>query len=385
MDPVFNLVTQYAKKRYEDDFVDRLNFQYTSYVFAVSALVIGYNTYFGSAISCWTPAEFKSAWVEYTRDYCLIENTYYVPLDDPNMPPERYREEKELTYYQWVQFILVFFAFLFYLPYLYWSTVNWWSGVQVRAVVDMACKLDKTNEKSRTEQVAKIAGHLKKCIERTGRKSPIPLVPNALGRNWVAVNYVLVKALFVLNLVAQLVLIHLFLGFDLDDFLNLRVGFGSNWIANGIFPRQTMCDFEVRKKGSIQKYSVQCVLSMNMLNEKIFLALFYWLLALLALTLYNLIVSANHFFRASFRQEFVSRMLSAGGNGAGSVAESPVDEKKPLVEERPTSYSNDYNRLISISPDMAVVLHLIAKNAGDNVCQSVVNVLFQKLSEEKSQ
>ncbi|EFP01414.1 CRE-INX-15 protein [Caenorhabditis remanei] len=384
MDQILSLVTQYTDKRHEDDFIDRLNFQYTSYVFALSALIIGYNTYFGTAISCWTPAEFKKGWVEYTRDYCLIENTYYVPIEDPNMPPERYREERELTYYQWVQFILVFLAFLFYLPYLYWSTVNWWSGLQVKAVVDEACKLDKTDVQSREKQIERIANHLKKYIDRQGRKSPIPFIPNAIGRNWVSFNYVLTKALFVVNLMAQMILIHFFLGFDIDDFLSLRVGFGSNWIANGIFPRQTMCDFEVRKKGSIQKYSVQCVLSMNMLNEKIFLALFYWLLALLLLTIWNLVSSFEHFFRDSSRKAFVSRMLSAGGHGStDDDAGSQSDEKVPLVE-RPTNYTNDYNRALSINRDVVVVLHLIAKNAGDNVCQNVVSVLFKKLS-EKSQ
>ncbi|UMM12776.1 hypothetical protein L5515_001383 [Caenorhabditis briggsae] len=297
------------------------------------------------------------------------------------MPPEHYREERELTYYQWVQFILVFLAFLFYLPYLYWSTVNWWSGLQVKAVVAAACKLNKTDVKGRQDQIEKIASHLKKFIDRQGRKSPIPFIPNAIGRNWVSFNYVLTKSLFVINLFAQMLLIHFFLGFDMDDFLSLKVGFGSNWIADGIFPRQTMCDFEVRKKGSIQKYSVQCVLSMNMLNEKIFLALFYWLLALIILTVTNLILSLQHFFRASSREAFVRRMLTAGGHGStDDDTGSQRDEKEPLVD-RPTKYSNDYNRILSVNPDVVVVLHLIAKNAGDNVCQSVVNVLFKKLSE----
>ncbi|PIO63765.1 hypothetical protein TELCIR_14624, partial [Teladorsagia circumcincta] len=39
-------------------------------------------------------------WVEYTRDYCLIENTYYIPMNDPNMPSLAYREKAELPYYQ---------------------------------------------------------------------------------------------------------------------------------------------------------------------------------------------------------------------------------------------------------------------------------------------
>uniref|UniRef100_A0A1I7TK57 Innexin n=2 Tax=Caenorhabditis tropicalis TaxID=1561998 RepID=A0A1I7TK57_9PELO len=178
-----------------------------------------------------------------------------------------------------------------------------------------------------------------------------------------------------------MILIHMFLGFDFNDFLSLRVGFASNWISNGIFPRQTMCDFEVRKKGSIQKYSVQCVLSMNMLNEKIFLALFYWLLALFALTAWNLFSSFDHFFRISSRKAFMSRMLSAGGHDADDDSQRRSNDKEPLID-RPKTFSNDFNRVISVNPDIVVVLHLIAKNAGDNVCQTIVNLLFKSISDK---
>lgn len=54
----------------------------------------------GSALKCWTPAEFRRGWQEYARDFCLIENTYYVAIDDPEMPNHKYREEKEIPYYQ---------------------------------------------------------------------------------------------------------------------------------------------------------------------------------------------------------------------------------------------------------------------------------------------
>ncbi|CAI5438795.1 unnamed protein product [Caenorhabditis angaria] len=368
MDQIIGLVSNYAKPRYEDDFVDRLNFQYTSYIFGFSALVIGYNTYFGTSIRCWTPAEFRDGWSEYARDYCLIENTYYLPLEDPNLPPAEQREQKELTYYQWVQFILVFLAFLFYLPYLFWKTVNWWSGLQVRSVVKASVELDKTNMKERQPQMEKIANHLYQFVDHGGhRKSPIPLVPNIIGRNWVAVTYIITKVLFVINLVAQLILIHIFLGFRWGDFFSFRIGFGSNWINNGIFPRQTMCDFDIRNKGSIQQYSIQCVLPMNMLNEKIFLILFYWLIVLLFITIYNLSRSISSFFLFTSRQEFAHRMLHAGYyDHSDSPNETTSSEKVPLID-RPVSLNSDQHRFSSLSPDLVVILSLIAKNAGDNV------------------
>uniref|UniRef100_A0A1I7WNZ2 Innexin n=1 Tax=Heterorhabditis bacteriophora TaxID=37862 RepID=A0A1I7WNZ2_HETBA len=302
--------------------MDRINYKYTSYLFVFGTLIISYKQYLGSAITCWTPAEFRGGWDEYTRDYCLIENTYYVPLNDPNLPNVQYREKEELPYYQ----------------------VN---------------------------------------------DSNLILPPS---------NF------------------HVFVShFPKVYPLALNLGFNTDWKTTGLFPRSTMCDFEIRNKGNVQRYSVQCVLSLNMFNEKIFLILFYWLMILFAATVINLGLWLVNIYSYRERSSFAQRMLESAGVAKSLLIEqkstknqrykkrdrnklsasalnitinTPIifikdgTEMKSLIGDEARSrqdMANTYNEFVALHPDLVVLLRLISSCAGVSVTSDITKALLNKV------
>lgn len=116
------------KKRFDDDFVDYMNSWWSALLMIVFAIIISMKQMVGSSISCWFPAEFPDAWTQYAENYCWVKNTYFVKTNE-SIPIEKVsREKAELSYYQWVPFVLAIQALMFYLPAMFWRLFNWQAG-----------------------------------------------------------------------------------------------------------------------------------------------------------------------------------------------------------------------------------------------------------------
>lgn len=105
--------------------------------------------------------------------------------------------------------------------------------------------------------------------------------------NYLVSLYLFVKLLMFANAVGQLFLVNAFLGqdFHLYGIQVIRsIIEGDDWTASPRFPRVTMCDFKVRRLGNVQRYTVQCVLPINLFNEKIFLFLWVWMVFVCVVT-----------------------------------------------------------------------------------------------------
>ncbi|VDM40170.1 unnamed protein product [Toxocara canis] len=372
MDRLGKLIESITKPRYEEDFIDRLNYRVTSYILLAAAFTIIAkirnqltNEYGGKPIQCWLPAELASqkGWEQYAEDYCFVENTYYVPLDQKIPQSSRHRSERELTYYQWVPFMLMMQALMFTGPHVFWRMLNWMSGIQTRAVITMASSAAKKNPSTGEviSAVDAVAAHLERSLSNKRIHQRITHSNPLFTCSYLSCVYIITKLLFIGNALLQHMILSAYLGssgYDLTRALLQQ----QSWETTGLFPRVTMCDFKVRDIGHRHHFTIQCVLMANMFNEKIFLGLWWWILILLTTTCLNFTYWIYIMFSSSSKYNFLEGLITLG------------HARMQLMERRVESLASQ------LGGDGMLVLRLMVQNAGEIITSLVVARLYDQFS-----
>jgi len=65
------------------------------------------------------PAQFTGSHVEYANQMCWLSKTYYLPWNE-KVPNANDPIKTHISYYQWVPFILLTQALMFYFPSVVW-------------------------------------------------------------------------------------------------------------------------------------------------------------------------------------------------------------------------------------------------------------------------
>ena len=70
-----------------------------------------------------------------------------------------------------------------------------------------------------------------------------------------------------------------------------------------VFPRMTKCNFyRYGGSGTLETIDALCVLSMNIINEKIYIFLWFWFILVAVITGINILVRMVQFFMPDIRQ-----------------------------------------------------------------------------------
>ena len=338
-----------AKTRRDDDFSDRLSRQYTTGLFVVFALVVSTKQFVGDPISCWCPATFTDSHRQYANTICWISTKFYVPFDEriPSTGPDTWRGRQRIGYYQWIPLFLLVEALLSFLPTLLWRFLNIRSGIDLSAVLEAGVVCQRASYvEIRTKTVRYMVNQIDRyllaqrdyhrgcCygIRRASAKHCF-LIGGKRQGNYLTVSYLLVKLVYLLNAVGQLFLLDLFLGIDYHVY-GVRVvarvlrGDDSGELSQR-FPRVTLCNFDIRHQGRVHDYVVQCALTINIFNEKIFIIVWFWLVAVAAVTLVSCLQwvirslhwrSQIHYVKKQLRAFDATATVRHRGGGSGSKA-----------------------------------------------------------------
>uniref|UniRef100_A0A0N5A9L6 Innexin n=1 Tax=Syphacia muris TaxID=451379 RepID=A0A0N5A9L6_9BILA len=286
---ISHYIHRVVKPQVVADSVDYLNYYCTSLLLAFFALAISAKQYFGSPIQCFVPNEFKGSWERYTEDYCFIQNSYYVPIesDIPNNPESR---RDQISYYRWVPIVLALQALLFFIPNYLWNMLYKDTAIQPRAIIKDALKCSGLHADRRDSEVRNLAEYIADTVAVFTPRNCYGKKEVARSGNNAALLYLLTKFFYLANIIAQLYLMNHFLGggylsWGLETWVALA--HGQDWTDSPIFPRVIMCDFTIRGLADQRNYTVQCVIMMNMINEKLYLFLWIWLLFVGICTIIN--------------------------------------------------------------------------------------------------
>ncbi|CAJ0580383.1 unnamed protein product, partial [Mesorhabditis spiculigera] len=279
-----------------DDPVDRLNYRTAALVLSFFAILVSAEQFAGSPIKCWMPQEFGEGWSQYVHQYCFTSNTYFVRNNDTDTLDSDHREQiPHIAYYQWVPFMLAVQALCFYLPNWLWTAYASGFSIDLANCVEGALKAKTLSGEARQKEIELVAITVSEGLGLgESRNSRYFRFRRDYLSNTLTWLYIVMKCLYVVNIVAQLCLLNRFLGTQNHLFWGFNVFRsllqGMEWDRTGLFPRVTFCDLRVHQShGTPMTYTVQCVLPLNMLNEKLFVLMWAMLALLLPITTLNAI------------------------------------------------------------------------------------------------
>lgn len=230
---------------------------------------------------------------------------------------------KRHAYYQWVPFVLFFQAICFYMPHLLWRS---WEGGKINKLVEGLQRIFLTRYMAKEEDM-KISANFTIYSKSTINKKvsftvtvmqefllKISLFPQIsriksafmkqieINRNW-ANKYILCEMLNLINVIFQIYITDKFLS---GNFLYLGVDFirddfkGIMDTLDIVFPKVTKCHFhKYGASGTIQQHDALCVMALNVINEKIYVFLWFWFVILLVVSTLALLWRAFTMFMHS--------------------------------------------------------------------------------------
>ncbi|XP_032673121.1 innexin inx2-like [Odontomachus brunneus] len=282
-----------------DNVVFRLHSRVTVLLLVVCTILVTAKQYIGEPISCLTDGSIDK---DPVNAYCWIYSTFTVSRHLNGIPGRGVAsagvgqalpndEARHHRYYQWVCFVLGLQAILFYMPRALW-------GIWERGTIGLLSR-DLASPFLRDVWTAERKQQLVDYFTKT----------NLHSHNFYAFRFFVCELLNLLNSMGQIYLLDVFLEGQFRRYGPLVSAFALEEDPYDrvdpmarLFPKMTKCTIHTfGPAGSVQTHDALCVLPLNVVNEKIFVVLWFWLVFLAGVgflaVIYRIIVFSQFWAR----------------------------------------------------------------------------------------
>ncbi|GFQ75277.1 innexin inx2 [Trichonephila clavata] len=263
-----------------DNNVFRLHYRFTVLVLVSFSILVSCRQYLGDPIDCIQNDDIPENVLE---TYCWVHSTFTLPdslnkkvgVEVPHPGIDKYtpgEKRRYHSYYQWVCFVLFLQAILFYMPRYMWK---FFDGGKVKTLVmGLNCCVLKPEDRSLCKIL--LVEYLKTHID---------------SHNGYLMWFTLLEIYNLLNVLGQIYLMDVFFGGEFTTYGIDVIKFTNNDQEDridpmiNVFPRMTKCTFhQFGSSGDIKKHDALCILPINILNEKLYVFLWFWFVILAALS-----------------------------------------------------------------------------------------------------
>jgi len=276
-----------------DNTTFRLHYQYTFAILCIASLLTTAKQYFGDPIDCIVDGVPGSVF----ETYCWIHGTFTLPSQmtgrkgrdfphpgvgpypssesDPNLV-EVTEEGDEIrhAWYQWVVFVLGFQAILCYFPHFLWKS---WEGGKLSLLLQ---NLDENTLDTEPETTKDRRSVIVNYVEK-----------NMKTHNLYVYKFIFCEFLNLINIIGQMYLMDAFFGGQFTTYGSEVLSVTGMDMEKRVdpmakvFPKMSKCTFhKYGPSGTIQNHDGLCILPINIINEKIYVFLWFWFLAVITWT-----------------------------------------------------------------------------------------------------
>jgi len=283
----------FFKKCLIDNATFRLHYKFSFALLSLASLLTTLKENFGDPIDCIVDEEKLQKSVFTT--YCWVHGTFTLPsqltgrqgrdfahpgvapyprVDDPDLiAVTEDGDEIRHAWYQWVAFVLVLQAALCYIPHALWKN---WEGGKLFLLLQGLDQMSLEGVEGTKEKRVKIVTYV---------------INNLRSHNIYVYKFILCELLNLVNVLGQMWLMDVFFngqfttyGLEVVRLAGQNIEERADPMAR-VFPKMTKCTFhKYGPSGTIVNHDGLCILPINIINEKIYVFLWFWFLLLVIWT-----------------------------------------------------------------------------------------------------